>query len=163
MCLDLVNHAQHPPALNPHLTKSRLNDAPSLCEMAYGDFQTPRLISRRFAFECSNARLEGEQDGTVLDARRMSTSTVAYYDLGANNHKRSARKTSSRHFFGSAAVASLVLGCAWTVYSNIFAAGVYPSLSSTSFDTPVIKRPPSVAAVRGVPMANAKVADAFAD
>jgi hypothetical protein len=25
--------AQHPPALNPHLTKSRLNDAPRLCEM----------------------------------------------------------------------------------------------------------------------------------
>jgi hypothetical protein len=93
----------------------------------------------------------------------MSTSTVAYYDSGANNHRHSARKTSSRHFFGSAAVASLVLGCAWTVYANIFAAGVYPSLSSTNFDTPVIKRPPSVAAVRVVPLANAKVADAFAD
>jgi hypothetical protein len=56
-----------------------------------------------------------------------------------------------------------VLGCAWTVYANIFAAGVYPSLSSTNFDTPVIKRPPSVAAVRAVPLTNTKVAEAFAD
>jgi hypothetical protein len=93
----------------------------------------------------------------------MSTSTVAYYDLGANNHKRSARKTSSRHFFGSAAVASLVLGCGWTVYANIFAASVYPSLSSTSFDAPVIKRSPPSVAVRIVPLTNTKVADAFAD
>jgi hypothetical protein len=29
----LVPLALHPPALNPHLTKSRLNDAPRLCEM----------------------------------------------------------------------------------------------------------------------------------
>src|SRR5271156_1372854 len=93
----------------------------------------------------------------------MSTSTVACYDFGANNHRRSAHKTSSRYFLGSAAVAGLVLGCAWTVYANIFAASVYPSLSSTSFDTPVIKRSPSVAALPVVPMANAKVADAFAD
>jgi Protein of unknown function (DUF2778) len=90
-------------------------------------------------------------------------STVACYDFGANNNRRSARKTRSRHFFGSAAVASLVLGCAWTVYANIFAASVYPSLSSTSFDTPVIKRRPTVAAVRVVPLTANKVADAFAD
>jgi hypothetical protein len=90
-------------------------------------------------------------------------STVACYDFGANNHRRSARKTSSRHFFGSAAVASLVLGCAWTVYANIFAASVYPSLSSTSFDAPVIKRSPPSVAVRIVPLTNTEVADAFAD
>jgi hypothetical protein len=30
---DEIGNAQHPPALNLHLTKSRLNDAPRLCEM----------------------------------------------------------------------------------------------------------------------------------
>jgi hypothetical protein len=56
-----------------------------------------------------------------------------------------------------------VLGCAWTVYANIFAAGVYPSLSSTGFDAPVIKRSPPSVAVRVVPLTANKVADAFAD
>ena len=31
-------HAQHLSAFNPHLTKSRLNDAPCLCETALGTF-----------------------------------------------------------------------------------------------------------------------------
>ncbi|WOH85377.1 DUF2778 domain-containing protein [Bradyrhizobium sp. BEA-2-5] len=51
-----------------------------------------------------------------------------------------------QHFLGSAAVAGLVLGCAWTVYANIFAASVYPSVGNASFDAPVIKRPVAVAA-----------------
>jgi hypothetical protein len=93
----------------------------------------------------------------------MSTSTVACYNFAASNRRRSARKASSYRFLGSAAVASLVLGCAWTVYANIFAAGVYPSLSSTGFDAPVIKRSPSVAAIRVVPLTANTVADAFAD
>jgi len=96
--------------------------------------------------------LEGEQGGTVLDARRMSYSASACYDFAANDYRRSARKTGSHHFFGSAAVACLVLGCAWAVYSNIFAASVYPTLSSASFDAPVIRRSP-VVAVRSVPAA----------
>jgi hypothetical protein len=93
----------------------------------------------------------------------MSTSTVACYDLPANNHRRSARKVSSYRFLGCAAVASVVLGCAWTVYANIFAVSVYPSLSSNGFDVPVVKRSPSVAAIRVVPLTANKVADAFAD
>jgi hypothetical protein len=47
--------------------------------------------------------------------------------------------------FGSAAIASLMLGCAWTVYANVFAANVYPTLSSSGFDAPVVKRPPAIA------------------
>ncbi|WP_410712079.1 DUF2778 domain-containing protein [Bradyrhizobium sp. BEA-2-5] len=43
-------------------------------------------------------------------------------------------------------MAGLVLGCAWTVYANIFAASVYPSVGNASFDAPVIKRPVAVAA-----------------
>ena len=48
--------------------------------------------------------------------------------------------------FASAAVGCLVLGCAWTVYANVLGASVYPTLSSSNFDSPVIKRPAAVAA-----------------
>jgi Protein of unknown function (DUF2778) len=48
--------------------------------------------------------------------------------------------------FGSVAVASLMLGCAWTLYANVFGASVYPTLSGTSFDSPAIKRPAELAA-----------------
>jgi hypothetical protein len=47
--------------------------------------------------------------------------------------------------FGGAVAASLMLGCAWTVYTNVFGASVYPTLSSTNFDAPVIKRSSSIA------------------
>ena len=36
-------------------------------------------------------------------------------------------------FPGSAAVAALVLGCAWTVYSNVFGASIYPSVNSAAY------------------------------
>ncbi|WP_456733860.1 DUF2778 domain-containing protein [Bradyrhizobium sp. USDA 3364] len=43
-------------------------------------------------------------------------------------------------------MAALVIGCAWTVYANIFAASVFPSVGNASFDAPVVKRPVAVAA-----------------
>ncbi len=66
----------------------------------------------------------------------MGTSASAYV-LGAPSRKKSSRKILPQHFLGSAAVAGLVLGCAWTVYANIFAASVYPSVGNASFDAPV--------------------------
>jgi hypothetical protein len=39
-----------------------------------------------------------------------------------------------------------MLGCAWTVYANVFGASVYPTLSSTNFDLPVVKRSSSIVA-----------------
>ncbi|MHC2333656.1 DUF2778 domain-containing protein [Bradyrhizobium sp. USDA 4454] len=74
----------------------------------------------------------------------MGTSASAYV-LGAPSRKKSSRKILPQHFFGSAAVAALVLGCAWTVYANIFAASVFPSVGNASFDAPVVKRPVAVA------------------
>jgi Protein of unknown function (DUF2778) len=67
----------------------------------------------------------------------MSISATAYV-LGAPSRKNSSRKILPQHFLGSAAVAGLVLGCAWTVYANIFAASVYPSVSSTVLDAPAV-------------------------
>jgi hypothetical protein len=70
----------------------------------------------------------------------MSTSTSAF-GLAAHQHRSSARKAIPNHVFGNAAVACLVLGCAWTLHANVFGASVYPQLSSANFDSPVIKRP----------------------
>jgi hypothetical protein len=73
----------------------------------------------------------------------MSTSTAAY-GPAAHNRRKASRKVIPQHFLGSVAVAGLVLGCAWTVYSNVFSAGVYPSMNNAAIDAHVIKR--SVAA-----------------
>jgi type VI secretion system (T6SS) effector TldE1-like protein len=80
----------------------------------------------------------------------MSTSTVACYSFAAPKPRRSARKASSQSFLAGAAVTGLVLGCAWTVYANIFAAGPYPQVGSTGFDEPVNRRWASVA-IRRMP------------
>ena len=80
----------------------------------------------------------------------MSTSTVACYSVAAVQPRRSARKANSQSFLAGAAVTGLVLGCAWTVYANIFAAGPYPQLGSAGFDEPVNRRWASIA-IRRVP------------
>ena len=73
----------------------------------------------------------------------MSKSTGA---LAARKRKSSSRKAVSHNLAGGAAVACLVLGCSWTVYSNILSASVYPTLGSARYDEPVVKRPAVVAA-----------------
>lgn len=75
----------------------------------------------------------------------MSTSTSACSDFATHDSRRSARKAGSPNFLGSAAVACLVLGSAWTVYTNIFRADIYPQLGSANYDAPVIKRPAALA------------------
>src|SRR4029078_972294 len=50
------------------------------------------------------------------------------------------------------AVTGLVLGCAWTVYTNVLGASVYPSVNSAAFEAPAVKNPTAVAA-RPVPPA----------
>jgi hypothetical protein len=81
----------------------------------------------------------------------MSTSTGAF-GLAAHTRKRSSRKVFPQHFLGSVAVAGLVLGCAWTVYTNVFGASIYPSVNSAALEAPVITRPVAVA-VRSAPPA----------
>jgi Protein of unknown function (DUF2778) len=50
-----------------------------------------------------------------------------------------------------------VLGCGWTVYANIFAGSVYPTLGTDNFDTPVVRQP-AFAARRAPQAANTVVA-----
>ena len=80
----------------------------------------------------------------------MNTSTVACFSVTADQPKRSARNAISQSFLAGAAITGLVLGCAWMVYANIFAASPYPQLGSVSFDEPVNRRWASVA-LRSVP------------
>ena len=87
----------------------------------------------------------------------MSISTRACHGSATHNPRVSSRKTAPRHFVGSAAVACLVLGCAWTVYSNIFAAGIYPSVGGGDFDVPVVRRPSTAAVRNSFVVANSSV------
>jgi hypothetical protein len=88
-------------------------------------------------------------------------STSACFDSAVSKPRRSSRKSLSRNFLGGAAVACLVLGCAWTVYANVFRADVYPTLGSASFDAPVVRRPAEVA--RSTPLAADRVGAAFSE
>src|SRR5258707_15820181 len=88
----------------------------------------------------------------------MSTSTSAF-GLAAHRHRSASRKAIPNHVFGSAAVACLVLGCAWNLHANVFGASVYPQLSSANFDAPVIRRP--IFAVRSAPSAADTIAAAL--
>jgi len=69
-------------------------------------------------------------------------STSACVDFAASKPRRSSRKPISQNLFGGAAIACVVLGCGWTVYTNILTASVYPTLGSARYDEPVIKSQP---------------------
>jgi hypothetical protein len=81
----------------------------------------------------------------------MSYRTSARSDFAASRPRRSTRKASPYNFFGGAAVAGLVLGCAWTVYANVFAASIYPVMSAADFDAAVIGQPQTFVARRAPP------------
>jgi hypothetical protein len=82
----------------------------------------------------------------------MSTSISASGKFASHKQRRSSRKAFPNHVFGSAAVACLVLGCAWTLHANVFGAGIYPNMAGGNFDAPVIRRSSAVAAVNPVPV-----------
>ena len=63
-----------------------------------------------------------------------------------HNRRKPSRKGIPQYFLGSVAVAGLVLGCAWTVYTNVFGANVYPSVNRAAYEAPAVKNPTVVAA-----------------
>ena len=63
-----------------------------------------------------------------------------------HNRRKPSRRGIPQYFLGSVAVAGLVLGCAWTVYTNVFGASVYPSVNSAAFEASAVKNPTVVAA-----------------
>src|SRR5262245_46585811 len=78
----------------------------------------------------------------------MSKRTRAF---GPAGHPRrvSSRKGRSQNFIGGVAVTGLVLGCAWTVYSNVIGASIYPSVNNPAFEAPVVSHS-TVSAARPV-------------
>ena len=62
------------------------------------------------------------------------------------NRRKPSRKIIPPYFLGSVAVAGLVLGCAWTVYTNVFGASVYPTVNGAAFEAPVVRNAATVAA-----------------
>jgi hypothetical protein len=75
----------------------------------------------------------------------MSKRTRAF-GPAAHNRRKSSRKGIPQHFLGGVAVAGLVLGCAWTVYTNVIGASIYPSVNSAAHEAPVVRNATMVAA-----------------
>src|SRR5882724_1253958 len=69
----------------------------------------------------------------------MSKSSVAL--VAGRVRKRSSGKAAVNRMVGGAAIACIVIGCGYTVYSNIIAASVYPTLGTTGYDEPVVRQP----------------------
>lgn len=105
--------------------------------------------------ERDQRHFEGGLSDTVLDARRMSTSIAAQSNAARkpknpsknpskHSQRKSSRNMTTQNLLG-AAVAGCVVLAGWTVYNNIFAASVYPTVGSSGYDEPVVKRTPKVA------------------
>src|SRR4029077_4312889 len=93
----------------------------------------------------SNGCHEGIGVGPVWTVG-MSTSRVASVSFAAPKRRTPARTASSQIFIAGTAAAALLLGCAWTVYANVFAASPYPRLDSARFDAQVAAPSASFAA-----------------
>jgi hypothetical protein len=87
----------------------------------------------------------------------MSMSTGAYRRADSVRRK-SSRKVIPQHLLGSVAVAGLVLGCAWTIYSNVLSGGIYPSMNTAAVDAHVIKRSVAASARPARPVASSAMA-----
>jgi hypothetical protein len=55
--------------------------------------------------------------------------------LAAYDHRSSSRKSLSQNVFGGAALACIVLGCAWTLTANVLGTGADPAAVSASVET----------------------------
>jgi type VI secretion system (T6SS) effector TldE1-like protein len=87
----------------------------------------------------------------------MSMSTGAYRRADSIRRK-SSRRVIPQHLLGSVAVAGLVFGCAWTIYSNVLSGGIYPSMNNAAVDAHVIKRSVAASARPVRPPANSAIA-----
>jgi hypothetical protein len=86
----------------------------------------------------------------------MSKSKAA---LAARNRRKSSLKTFSHKLFGGVALACLVAGSGWTVYSKIINASAYPTLGTAGYDEPVWRPAAPRLATRN---ASEAVSEAFA-
>lgn len=82
----------------------------------------------------------------------MSTSSSAFGPPARK--RRHSRQASFSAYAGAGAVAGLVIGCGWTVYTNILGASIYPSVHA-SVEVPVARQTMS-SVVRKTPAAMIK-------
>ena len=75
----------------------------------------------------------------------MSKRTRAF-GPAAHNRRKSSRKAVPQYFLGGVAVSGLVLGCAWTVYTNVIGASIYPSVSGVAYEAPAASNTTTIAA-----------------
>ena len=75
----------------------------------------------------------------------MSKRTRAFGPV-AHNRRKSSRRAIPQYFLGGVAVTGLVLGCAWSVYSNVIGANIYPSVSSAAYEAPAASNSTTFAA-----------------
>jgi hypothetical protein len=89
----------------------------------------------------SIGEVSSETSWTASGAWWVSKSSVALarVAVAVRNRRTSSGKAG---FVSGAAIACLVLGCSWTVYTNIISASVYPTLGSAGYDEPVVKSTP---------------------
>jgi hypothetical protein len=67
----------------------------------------------------------------------MRKNTRAFHSSANHGCGKSSRKSVPLNVFGGGALALIVLGCLWTVYSNVFGASIYPSVSASGIETDV--------------------------
>jgi outer membrane biosynthesis protein TonB len=67
----------------------------------------------------------------------MRTSKIAT----AGVYRGQSSPATSHRLFGGVAAACLAVGCGWTVYTNILAANVYPTLGTSGYDEPIVRLP----------------------
>jgi len=110
---------------------------------------------------CADDQLTGEASSetnwTGSGAWWVSKSRVALARVAVTvrNRQKSSGKAG---FVGGAAIACLVLGCSWTVYSKIISASVYPTIGGGGYEEPVATSAPQ-APTRSAAQA---IKDAFA-
>src|SRR5689334_12182045 len=68
------------------------------------------------------------------------------YGPAAQTRRVPPRRGVPQYFFGGVAVTGLVLGCAWTVYSNVIGASIYPSVNSAVLEAPRVNNVTMIAA-----------------
>jgi hypothetical protein len=65
----------------------------------------------------------------------MSKSTGAFNNFAGHRRGSSSRKAIPLNVFGGAAVAVVVLGCAWILYDNVFGASIYPAVTASGIES----------------------------
>jgi type VI secretion system (T6SS) effector TldE1-like protein len=64
----------------------------------------------------------------------MSNSIGAYDDFAARRRGSSSRKAIPLNVLGGAALALVVAGCIWTLYTNVFGASIYPAVTASGVE-----------------------------